>query len=215
MSQKIENQLQVSKDTKMQNRVQKIGERLAAVCGRKDISYSFTVIEEDSANAFALPGGYVYVFDELIEKTETDDEISAILAHEIAHIVARHSIKRLQASLGYQIVSILALVASKDPRFKRGSDLAFDQIMRGYSRDDELLADKLSVRYLRKAGFNPEAVLGLLNKLKQFEKEGPRMPLVPNYVRTHPYLPERIAAVKQELYGKLDFDDYLNRMDEE
>jgi len=211
LARKVEEEFELCQDPAVQERVDKIGEKLASVCGRKDISYSFTVLESEKANAFALPGGYVYVNKGAIEKTDSDDEIAAVLAHEIGHIVARHSIKRLQAAIGYNLLSILALAATKDVRFKRGADLAFGQIMLGYSRKDEFLADELSVEYLRKAGYNPEAVVSFLKKLKQLEKEAPIRPLIANYARTHPYLPQRIAAAKERVYGKIDFNDYINR----
>lgn len=213
LAQKIEKEFEVCKDTELQRRIEQIGRKLVAVCDRKDISYSFTVLEGEEANAFALPGGYIYVHKGLIEKTDSDDEISGALAHELGHIVARHSIKRLQAALGYSLISILALAATKDPRFKRGTDLAFGQIMLGYSREDEFLADQLSVKYVRESGYNPEAIVTFLEKLRQIEKETPLKPLIASYARTHPYLPERISHVKQEIYGKMDFNDYINRED--
>lgn len=211
IAQKIEEKFKPTKDIQLQERVENIGQKLVAVCERKDISYSFIVLESERANAFALPGGYVYLNTGLIEKVDSDDEIAAVLAHEIGHIVARHSVKRLQASLGYSLISLLTLAATKDVRFKRGADLAFNQIMLGYSREDELLADKLSVKYMQKSGYNPEAVISLLEKLKQIKKEAPLKPLIPYYARTHPYLPERIGEAKREIYGKIDFDDYINR----
>lgn len=213
LAQKVEERYEVCKDAEMQKRVEEIGQSLASVCDRKDITYFFTVLEREEANAFALPGGYIYVNKGLIEKTDSDDEIAGTLAHEMGHIVARHSMKRLQAALGYSLLSILALAATKDARFKRGADLAFGQIMLGYSREDEFLADQLAVKYVRKSGYNPEAIITFLEKLKQIEKEAPRKPLVVNYLRTHPYLPERIAAAKQAIYGKMDFNDYINRAD--
>ena len=209
--QQVEKKFKPCKDAQLQERVDKIGQKLASVCDRKDVTYFFTVLDSKKVNAFALPGGYVYINKGLVKKTDCDDEIAGVLAHEIGHIVARHSIKRLQASLGYSLISILALAATRDARFKRGTDLAFNQVMLGYSREDELLADRLAVKYTKKAGYNPEAVFTFLVKLKQIQKEAPRKPLMASFVRTHPYLPERIAAVRQEVYGKMDFNDYINR----
>lgn len=211
IAQTVEKKFKLCKDAQAQERVERIGQRLVSVCERKDITYSFTVIEDEKVNAFALPGGYVYVNKGVLEKADSDDEVAGVLAHEIGHIVARHSMKRLQAALGYSLISILTLVATKDPRFKMGTDLAFAQIMLGYSREDEFLADRLSVKYAQKSGYNPEAIISFLEKLKQIEKEAPLRPLVVSYVRTHPYLPERIGAVKQEVYGKMDFNDYINK----
>ena len=211
IAKKVEQEYPICEDAELQEKVESIGQRLASVCDRKDTTYFFSVLEGDKVNAFALPGGYVYVFEGALDKTESDDEIAGILAHEIGHIVARHSMKRLQSSIGYSILSVLALVATKDPQFKRGTDIAFSQLMLGYSREDEFLADKLSVKYVKKAGFDPQGVVSFLEKLQQLEKEAPLKPIVENYARTHPYLPERIAAVKQEVYGKMEFTDYMNK----
>ena len=107
-------------------------------------------------------------------------------------------------------VGLLALAATKDVRFKRGTDLAFNQIMLGYSREDELLADQLAVKYVQQSGYNPQAIISFLEKLMQLEKEAPLKPLTASYVRTHPYLAQRIGVVKQEIYGKMDFNDFIN-----
>lgn len=210
LSQRIEKEYKLCADEKMQERVDRVGQQLAAGCDRKDITFCFKVLEEEKVNAVALPGGYVYINKGAVEKAESDDEIAACLAHEIGHIAAQHSMKRLQASLGYNLLSLLALAATKDVSFKHGTDIAFAQIMLGYSREDELLADKLSVKYLQKCGYNPEAIVSFLKKIQQIEKEAPLEPLIPNYVRTHPYLPERIANVKKEIRGKFEFNDYIN-----
>jgi len=207
---KIESKFDFFNDEQLQERLDKIGQDLAAVCDRKDIIYCFRAIKGERANAFALPGGYIYVHQGLLDKLDSDDEIAAVLAHELGHIVCRHSVKRLQSALGYNLLSILTFAATKDLRFKRGTDMAFGQIMLGYSREDELMADKLAVKYLRKAGYNALAAVSVLEKLKQIEKEAPLRGLIPAYARTHPFLPERIARIREEIYGKMDFKDYIN-----
>lgn len=214
IAQKIEKRFELSRDVQLQERLEEIGQKLVLVSDRKDIIYCFRVLENEEVNAFALPGGYVYANTGLIEETKSDDELAGVLAHEIGHIVARHSVKRLQTALGYNLISMLALAVTRDARFKRGADLAFAQIMLGYSREDEFLADELAVKYMREAGYQPEAVISFLEKLRQLEKERPLRPLLPNWVRSHPYLPERIAAAKQSVYGKMDFGDYINIREE-
>ena len=207
----IEEEYGVYKNAEMQKRIEQIGHSLAAVCDRKDVTYFFTVLDHEKVNAFSLPGGYVYINKGLVEKADSDDEIAGVLAHEIGHIVARHSIKRLQAALGYSLMSILSLATTKNVGAAKEASLAFSLIMLGYSREDEFLADQLAVKYVKKAGYNPQAIISFLEKLKQIEKEAALKPLISNYARTHPYLPERIAAVKQEIYGKMDFNDYINK----
>lgn len=213
LSAKVEKRFEVVKDKKMQEKVDKIGQRIAMVCDRKDIIYHFTVIEDKKSkepiiNAFALPGGYVYIFKDLYEKVDSDDELAGVIAHEVGHIVARHSIKKMQASFGGNIFLIVGSQAETTPQNLRYAQEAIFSLLLAYSREDEIFADKLSVKYMKKAGFNPEGVLTFLKKLLEYERKKPARRY--SYHRTHPYLSIRISNVKKEIYGKIDFVDYIN-----
>ena len=130
------------------------------------------------------------------------------MAHEVGHIVARHSIKKLQAVQGYTILRLLVAVAPKTGEVGNASDAAFSELLLGYSREDELLADQLGARYSKLAGYDPKAMITLLQKLQDVNR---RMPLQEkNYFRTHPYIPDRIREVKREIGEKIEFDDYIN-----
>jgi septum formation protein len=211
LSKQVEKDYILVNDPELNERVQRIGERIAAVCDRKELLYRFRVIEdkkdEDIVNAVSLPGGYVYIFKNLIKVADKDDELAAVLGHEIGHIVARHSIKRLQAIWGYNILSVLA-ASTRNADVAQGAQLAYLQLLTGYSQDDELLADKLGARYAKRAGYDPKAMLTFLKKLdKRNKKEDPR-PL--SYFRTHPNVTERVKATKEELGEKISFEDFIN-----
>ena len=198
-------------DPLVQKRVEDIGKKIAGVCDRRDIDYHFKALEDDEVNAVSLPGGYVYIFKGLIDKMKSDDELAAVLAHEVGHIVARHSIKKLQGLTGYSLLRILTLVAPQKQgagEVSVAADAAFTELMLGYSREDELLADQLSARYLLRAGFNPHAMIDFLKKLQDTNRRKP--PQQQDYFRTHPYVPDRIRVVKQELGETLSFTDYIN-----
>jgi len=204
----IEEEYELVDDPLVQERIQRVGQRIAAVCDRKDIEYSFKVIDNDEVNAISLPGGYVYCFQGLLDKIENDDQLAAVLAHEVAHIVAKHSIKKLQAAMGYSFLSILIAQSAKSSQVSRGVNAAIAQLFLGYSRQDELLADKLGARYIKLAGYNPHAMIDFLKKL---DEENKRKPLGRrSYFRTHPYVPDRIRVVKQELGEEISFEDYIN-----
>lgn len=203
----VEKQYELLDDILLQNRVEAIGSRIAAVSDRQDISFHFKAIVEEEVNAFALPGGFVYVTSGLLEKA-SDDELACVLGHEVGHIVARHSIKRLQASLGYNLLRVLLAQAPEAGKVVTTADIAFVQIMAGYSREDELLADRLGARYARLAGFNPEAMISFLEKLQEITRHKPLRPRA--YIQTHPFVPDRIRVVKQELGLPLTFEDYIN-----
>lgn len=204
----VEKKYELINDPLIQKRVQDIGKRIALACDRKEIIYYFKVIDDEEVNAFSLPGGFVYINSGLIEKVDNDDELACVLAHEVGHIVARHSIKKLQAMMGYNFLRILMTQAPDSGKVVTGADIAFLEIMLGYSREDELLADQLGVRYARSAGFNPEWMINFLERLQELNRRKPLRPK--SYLRTHPYLLDRIRVVKQELGKPLTFDDYIN-----
>lgn len=201
--------IKLDPDPLMTERVNEVGKRITDVSDRKEVKYTFRVIDKDEVNAFALPGGYVFVFRGLVEKVDNDDELASVIAHEIAHVVARHSIKRLQGSVGYDILRILMAVTGAGRSDARNIDAAFGQLMMSYSREDEALADKIAIKYLRKAGFDPMAMISFLKKLQQVDRDAPIRPY--SSYRSHPYIADRIRMVKQELLGEVDFKDYMNK----
>lgn len=213
IARRVEEELTVAADEPLQTRVRSIGERLARVCDRKELAYHFTAIEDKAVNAFSLPGGYVFINDGLINKTASDDELASVIAHEIAHVAARHAVKRYESSLGLQILQ-LATLAARQGQLASGVRVAAQAAQLAYSRDDELEADTLGVKYMRAAGFDPNAALTFLEKLEKTNAEEsrymPRGVVRPQYAVSHPFVPERIRAVKEAIYGVADYIDYLN-----
>jgi predicted Zn-dependent protease len=155
-----------------------------------------------------LPGGFVYINKGLIEKTADDSELAGVIAHEVGHIVARHSIKKLQALQGYSLLRILVAAAPGSGEAGNAADIAFTQLLLGYAREDELLADQLGARYLKLAGYDPHGMLNFLEKLWEINRRKPLQPR--SYFKTHPYVPDRIRVVKQELGEAIEFKDYIN-----
>ena len=215
LSRSVEKQFGVVKDEAVQNRVNEIGQKVAGVCDRKDLVYHFKVIDakekkddQPIINAFSLPGGYVYVFKDLYDKVANDDELAGVIAHEVGHIVARHSVKRLQSAYGYTLLMILASRTQTDQQNMARAYSAITSLMLSYGRGDEIFADKLSIKYAKNAGYNPEGVVTMLKKLWEIQRKEPDRPYVAE--RSHPYLSIRISKAKQEVSGKMDFNDYIN-----
>lgn len=210
---RVKKELSLVEDESVQQRIRAIGERLAAVCDRREIIYQFAVVQDKDVNAFSLPGGYVFINDGLIKKTKNDDELAAVIAHEIAHIAARHAVKRLESGLGLQLAQ-LATLATRQSALIQGSSLGIQAATLAYARDDELEADRLGAKYMKAAGFDPKAMLTFLETLHgEEDKESrylPRGVARPQYALTHPYVPERVRAVKEALFGVADYIDYLN-----
>jgi len=198
-----------TEDPLVQKRVEDVGKKIAAVCDRRDIDYHFKVLQDDEVNAVSLPGGYIYVNSGLVEKVDNDDQLAGVLAHEVGHIVARHSIKKLQAMMSYNILRILTVaVPGGAGPVGSAADSAFAELLMGYSREDELLADELAARYMKLAGYNPQGMIDFLKKLQYIDRRKPLQPK--NYFKTHPYVPDRIRVVKEALGQKIGFNDYIN-----
>lgn len=208
ISAEVEKEHKPVDDPLIQKRVEDIGRRIASVCDRKEIDYHFKVLDDEEVNAFALPGGFIYVNKGLIDKVDNDDELACILAHEVGHIVARHSIKKLQAIMGYSLLRILVASVPQTGQVGNAADIAFTEILLGYGRDDELLADQLGSRYAKLVGYDPRGMITFLVKLQEINKRKPLRPK--SYFKTHPYVPDRIRVVKQELGESIDFTDYIN-----
>ena len=207
ISQQVEKHYKVLDDSAAQDRVNTIGQKLADVCDRKELVYYFKALDLKEVNAFSLPGGYVYVNRGLLEKVKSDDELAGVLAHEIGHIVARHAVKRLQSSMAYGLLQALAVGTRTSSEALRGAQVAFSQIFLAHARGDELMADRLAVRTMKRAGYDPYAMATFLEKLKKILQE---KPAAGTYVRTHPYISDRIRVVHEEIEGKMRFEDYIN-----
>jgi predicted Zn-dependent protease len=154
----------------------------------------------EAKNAFTVPGGQIYIFTGLLEKLKTDAEVAAVLAHEIGHCAARHTIKKFQAALGYEIVggAIIGQLTSDQQRQRiaaMGADVLRSLVFSAYGRQDEYEADRLGLRYMDWAGYDLQGMVKTLALLDR-ESQGSQVPLI---LRSHPYLKDRIQAVEEEI----------------
>lgn len=191
---KVSTQYKISNDQEKIKRLNKIGAKLAKVSDRKDLKYIFSVIEDKELNAFATPGGYIYVNSGLIEES-TDDELACVVGHEVGHVAARHIVKKLQAKIGYDILMNIAAQRAGLGELRQAASISYNLITLGYSRKDELLSDRLGVKYAHKAGYDPRAMITFLEKLEKKDKEGKGI----LFLRTHPYASQRIKMLKKEI----------------
>jgi predicted Zn-dependent protease len=178
--------------------VTRIGQSVARHSDRADVPYSFKVIDNDKEiNAFALPGGPVYVNSGLLKAAENEAEVAGVLGHEVAHIAARHSTEQLTKRYGFAIVA--QLILGKDPGLAAeiGRDIVGSLGMLKFSRDDEIEADRLGVRYMYRAGYNPEAMVSFQEKLARLQSG--KSSRVLSFLSTHPMSQNRIDAIKQEI----------------
>ena len=192
-AQALEAKYGLSQDYYLNERVNRIGQRLAAVCGRNDISYSFKVLNANEVNALACPGGFIYVFKGLLDYMPTDTELAGVLGHEVGHVAKKHTVHSIEKQLWTSLILIAAT---------RGQGLGLVQaaqqaLFAGYSRTDERGADKEGVNNTIKAGFNPYAMLITVQKLDDLSKQGGGA----NYglFSSHPEPEERVKRVMKQL----------------
>ncbi len=207
LSQQFDKNFKINTDVDVNERVQRILNRLVKVCDRRELVYTIKVIDEKDLNAVSLPGGYIYVYKALIDAVDDDNQLACVIGHELGHIAAKHSIKKLQSMYGYTLLK-LAAIQTRNGQLVQGLDTAFLSIFLEFSQEDEFAADKLGIKYAQKAGYDPRAMAGFLKNLKAKEDKEPLKPY--SYWRTHPYIAQRIAAVNKEISGQMEFKDYLN-----
>lgn len=192
-AQSLEAKYGLSQDYNLNSRVDRIGQRLAAVCGRNEIKYSFKVLNCDEVNALACPGGFIYVFKGLLNYMPSDTELAGVLGHEVGHVAKKHTVNAIEKQLWTSLILIAAT---------RGQGLGLVQaaqqaLFAGYSRTDERGADKEGVNNTIKAGFNPYAMLITVQKLDDLSKQGGGA----NYglFSSHPEPEERVKRVMKQL----------------
>ncbi len=209
----LEKKFTVVDDAALNARVDAITQRIADASDRKELVYIAKVVTEKDpeddkpiVNAVSLPGGYVYLFKGLTDRIHSDDELAAVIAHEIGHITARHGIKRLQASYG-NLALLAGAIATQNAQVVGGLAMAMDSMFLAYSQDDEIQADNLGIKYMKAAGYDPHGMTALLEDLQDYDRHQPIRPKM--YGRTHPYVHQRIASANRAIKGELSFRDYV------
>jgi predicted Zn-dependent protease len=188
----------ISDDSVIIAYVDEVGQKIARISDRADLTYHFSVIDTPVVNAFACPGGFIYVYTGLLKTMDNEAQLAAVLAHEISHVVARHGVKRLQQVLGLQILLSIALGESSELTQQAvGTGIAV--LIQGYSRDNEFESDEYGTLYMQKAGYNPEGMVELLGKLLEMSQHEPGF--FEEIMATHPPTSNRIQRVKSQIQG--------------
>lgn len=188
----------ISGDSILSAYVEEVGQKIVRLSDRADLEYYFSVIDTPVVNAFACPGGFIYVYTGLLKTMDNEAQLAAVLAHEISHVVARHSVKRLQQILGLQVLLSIALGESSELTQQAVSS-GVGVLLQGYGRDNEFEADEYGTLYMQKAGYNPEGMVQLLEKLMEMSKHDPGF--FEKIMATHPPTEDRIQRVNRQIQG--------------
>ena len=211
-SQQIKASLGLVEDESLQEYVNNIGLELARDSERPELPWEFSVVDDPVPNAFALPGGYIFITRGLLSLMDSEAELAAVLGHEIGHVTARHSVNQMSraqlAQLGLGVGMILA------PDLRGLGDLAgsgLQLLFLKYGRDDERQADKLGFRYMLAGGYDVREMDDVFAAL-QAASEGAGASDIPSWLATHPSPPERIEAVEKRVasLGQLPKNAVLN-----
>ena len=155
-------------DPKIQSYVQSIGDSLAELSHRSDLIYRFTVLDSPDVNAFALPGGYIFINRGLMVYLSSEEELAAVLGHEIGHVTARHSVRQISQA---QVLSIISYAVAREAGSAAGdlANIASGALVAGYGRDMELQADSLGAEYMAKQGYSASGMIDTISVLKEHE----------------------------------------------
>lgn len=186
---------------KLQSYISELGNALAKASERPDLPWTFTVLDDPVVNAFALPGGYIYVTRGILAHLTTEAQIAGVLGHEIAHVTARHSASQMSkatlTNLGIGIGSVISPeLAELGEVAQMGANLLFLK----FGRDDERQADDLGLRYMTQLDYEPKEMLRVFETLGAVSELQGRSGL-PNWLETHPLPAERVTRISEQIAG--------------
>lgn len=188
-------QLPKDQEVKLNN----IFNRLVEKSGRnKEIDYKLAVVKDDTVNAFALPAGYIFVHTGLLSYVQSDGELAGVLAHEIAHVDRRHSMKAITRTIGMNVLLELIINKSKKKRQQEIAKIgvvAVNLAQLGYSREAEYEADAYGVKFMKSAGYPKEEILNFWRRMEEQSGGGDSLAILQLF-STHPPTSERIKRIE-------------------
>jgi hypothetical protein len=195
----IRRQVDIVRDPDLQDYVSELGRKLASHPQADDYPYSFTLINDDSINAFALPGGPIFLNSEVIKRADNEGQIVGVLAHEIGHVALRHATNQASKANMIQLPAVLAGAAIGQESVlaqlgQLGLGLGVNSILLKYSRDAESQADAFGARLMAEAGYNPMEMARFFQKLEAEGGSG-----APEFLQSHPNPGNRVEAVQREI----------------
>ena len=202
-SAQIQQQLPLVQDPQINQYVNALGNQIASHTSRADLQWQFYVVNTDVVNAFALPGGIVYVNRGVLERADKMDELAGVLGHEIEHVVERHSVKQMEQMQGANVGVALACTLTNicnNQAAATAINIGGTAVFAKFSRQDEQQADEGGFRNVMAAGISPEGMLTFFQKLLAEEQQsGGSNSAVSSWFSDHPGTQDRIADIQRML----------------
>lgn len=195
----------LSNDREARGLVDTVGKRLVAAIPKAGAVYPFDfhlLADQKTVNAFALPGGQVFITEGLLKRLETEGQLAGVLGHEVGHVVGRHSAEQVAKAELTQGLTGAAVMAAYDPNRPGSGNSAAMAMLVGqlvnlrFSREHELDADRMGVRFMADAGYDPESMVGVMHVLEKAASGGGRQP---EFFQTHPNPEHRIERIQEAI----------------
>ena len=200
-AQQINQQLPLVTDPEINRYINVLGDSIARVADRRDLDWHFFVVNSPEVNAFAVPGGYIYMNRGLIERAQNMAQVAGVLGHEIGHVTERHSIEQMQKAQGTQfgltIGCILMPAICNNQAGATALNLGANAAFARFSRKDEAEADRVGVEFVARAGIDPRGVPGMFRLLMDERQRRPAG--VEAWFATHPLEEDRIQATEAQI----------------
>ena len=194
----LNSQLPVVTDAVVEQYINQLGDSIAKLTGRGDLDWHFFVVNTEVVNAFALPGGFVYVNRGIIERADKMDELAGVMGHEIGHVVKRHSVKQMQqqqgANIGVTLACVLTSICNSQAS-QAAIQVGGTALFASFSRKDEAEADEEGVRNVVRAGISPQGIPEMFQILIDERNRNPSA--VEGWFATHPLEEDRIADTEK------------------
>ena len=212
----------------LQRYVENLGQKLAAASHRDNLEYHFTLLDSPEVNAFALPGGYIYITRGIMAYMNSEEDLAGVLGHEIGHVTARHGVRQHGTQAVVGLAGLIATIATDNQSAADAYSQIGDALVSGYGRDLELEADRLGADYLARSNYDPARmldVIGILKNQERFERQRAREEGRPTRVyhgvfATHPRNDRRLQEVvhaaqklKNDNPRETDREEFLRLMD--
>ncbi|HEX7151299.1 MAG TPA: M48 family metallopeptidase [Thermoanaerobaculia bacterium] len=195
LSQDIARQVRINNDPALNNYVTQLGRRIVARTPMANMPWQFHVVDDPAINAFAIPGGHVYVNTGLIANSGTASELAGVMAHEISHVIARHSTEQMSRQYGLSIVAGLVLGQNPGALSEIAAQIVAGGALARFSREAEREADELGIRFMAEAGYNPMGMAAMFRTLMAQQQRSPSS--VEQFFSTHPTTDERVRDAEK------------------